>query len=229
MANVRSLILSTDETYHVFNRSVERRPVFTSKREYQHMKDLIRFYRFAHLPMRYSQYSSLSVDVQKNVIDRLEQKGDMEVSLYAFSLMPNHFHFTLKQMKDNGVTTFLSNISNSFAKYFNIRHKRTGSLWQHPFKAVHIETDEQLLHVIRYTHINPVVGLIIKEEELDTYPWTSLPEYLLEHSESICDTHFVKSQFHTINSLRSFTHDQVGYKHQFAKIEHLAIDVDTDE
>ena len=65
MANVRSLILSTDETYHVFNRSVERRPVFTSKREYQHMKDLIRFYRFAHLPMRYSQYSSLSVDVQK--------------------------------------------------------------------------------------------------------------------------------------------------------------------
>lgn len=224
MVSIRRVIFSPEQIYHVFNRSVERRPVFTNKREYQHMTNIIRYYRFANLPLRYSQLISLSEEKRKDVMNTLMKSGKTEVIIYAYALMPNHFHFVLKQLTPKGVPIFISNISNSFAKYFNTRHERSGSLWQRPFKAVRIETDEQLFHVTRYIHLNPISAFMIKEETLDAYPWTSLPEYLKEPTERICNTELVKTHFQTIDSYRAFIHNQIEYSQQLEKIKHLSLD-----
>lgn len=224
MASQRKDIIAPGQIYHVFNRSVERRPVFTNKREYQRMLDILSYYRHTDLTMRYSQFKSLPEVARKDMRELLEQRQKFEVELYAFALMPNHFHLLIKQVTHKGISSYLSNISNSFAKYFNIRHKRTGSLWQRPFKAVRIENDEQMLHVSRYIHLNPVSSYVIKENELDCYPWTSLPEYLNVQKSGICDSRMIRDHFKTITAYRSFIHDQVGYAQELEKIKHLSVD-----
>lgn len=224
MASQRKDILAPSCIYHVFNRSVERRPVFTNKREYQHMLDILRYYRFTKLPMKYSKLLSLSESARNEIYNSLEKIGDFEIELYAFALMPNHIHLLVKQLTPKGISIFLSNISNSYAKYFNIRHKRTGSLWQRPFKAVRIESDEQFLHVSRYIHLNPVSSHVIKQEVLDTYPWTSLPEYLSTVRNGICHTEALQGRFKTVDAHRSFIHDHIDYAKQLEKIKHLSVD-----
>lgn len=223
MASQRKDIIAPGYIYHVFNRSVERRPVFTNKYEYQRMLDILWFYRFTKLPMRYSQLVSLSKEAQNALRDTLRKQKEKEIAVYAFALMPNHFHLLLRGETPKGISVYLSNISNSYAKYFNVSHKRTGSLWQRPFKAVRIETEEQFLHVSRYIHINPA-SFVIKEESLDSYPWTSLPEYLSNHADGICETSTIRGYFKTTTAYRSFIHDQINYAKTLEKIKHLSID-----
>ena len=69
--------------------------------------------------------------------------------------MPNHFHFLIKQNKDSGITRFISDISNSHSRYFNTKYERIGKLFQGAFKSKEISTDEALLQVSRYIHLNP--------------------------------------------------------------------------
>lgn len=90
--------------------------------------------------------------------------------------MPNHFHLLLQQIRDGGITEFISKLTNSYTRYFNIRNKRIGPLFQGEFKAVHVETDEQLIHLSRYIHLNPIVSYITKK--LESYQWFSYLEYL---------------------------------------------------
>lgn len=225
MASQRKDILAQGYIYHVFNRSVERRPIFTNEYEYRRMRDLLWYYRFASIPMRYSQLLSLPEQTRKDMRRSLEKEGEFEVELYAFALMPNHFHLLVKQLTTKGIPVFLSNISNSFAKYFNVRHKRTGSLWQRPFKAVRIETEEQFLHVSRYIHLNPVTSLVIKEDMLDTYPWTSLPEYLAEvRGGRVCRTDELRGRFKTAEAHRLFVHNHADYAKHLEAIKHLSLD-----
>lgn len=225
MATNRALVFARSEIYHVFNRGVERRPIFTNKREYERMKELMRYYRFANVPMRYSQLITLPKKKQKQVWDRLKTRDNYEVILIAYVLMPNHFHIVLKQISDQGVSRFLSNISNSFTKYFNTKYQRPGPLLQGPFKAIRVETDEQLLHLTRYVHLNPVASFLIEPKELDDYPWSSLPEYLNpQDKEFLCDTTFIGNFFPSKDRYRAFVYDQIGYAQELEKIKHLVFE-----
>ena len=69
--------------------------------------------------------------------------------------MPNHFHFLIKPTKENSISLFLSEISNSYTKYFNIKNKRIGSLFQGTFKSKEANK-ESVLQLSRYIHLNPI-------------------------------------------------------------------------
>lgn len=224
MATNRKLIFANGEIYHVYNRGVERRPVFMDKKEHQRAVDLLNYYRFANLPMRYSQLLSLPPQAQKAVWQRLRKEGIYEVNIFAYCLMPNHFHLILKQTNDGGISRFLANVSNSYTKYFNTKHRRVGSLFQGPFKAVHVETDEQFLHLTRYVHLNPVASFLIKLDDLESYSWSSFSEYMGENQTSICDTAWIQAHFATVQSYRKYVYDQAGYAQELEKIKHLSID-----
>lgn len=123
--------------------------------------------------------------------------------------MPNHFHLLLKQKIKNGIPKFLSNSSNSYTRYFNTKRKRVGPLFQGIFKAVRIETDDQLIHVSRYTHLNPVASLVIKDEELGNYPWSFFPEYLRPKSEMVCEQKVILDFFSSRLAYRKFVYNQI--------------------
>jgi len=116
------------EFYHVYNTAVGKEKLFCSDDNYRFFLDQFRFYT-------------------RNVI-----------SLNAFCLLSNHFHFLIKvhPFADNKVVPeqfrkFLI----SYSKSFNKEQKRRGSLFDKHLKRVRIETDEQLLWTIYYIHRNP--------------------------------------------------------------------------
>ena len=155
--------------------------------------------------------------------DDLESSDEL-VSLLAFAFMPNHFHLLVRQEKDNGIHQFLFKTLNSFAKYINTRRHRVGPLFQGNFQAVRIESDEQLLHVSRYIHINPVVAGMISIETLFSYPWTSYPVYVQKKANSWINTEIIKGMIGSTDSYMSFVRDQVAYGKVLADIRHVALD-----
>ena len=221
---IRNLVLATGEIYHVFNRGVERRTVFTNKRDYERALETINYYRFTSLPVRYSHFLNLTKTQKENVLASLD---DVEATIFSFCLMPNHFHFILKQEAENGISRFMANFANSYSRYFNTKYQRIGPLFQGTFKAVHVESDEQLLHLSRYVHLNPVSSFLVKEGQLDSYPWSSLPEYLKlkrDDENDISDPKLVLGQFKKIDEYQKFVHNQIDYAQELEKIKHLAFD-----
>lgn len=137
--------------------------------------------------------------------------------------MPNHFHFLLKQIAEDGISNFLSKFTNSYTRYFNTKHQRVGPLFQGAFKAVHIETDEQLIHLSRYIHLNPVSSIVIPKKDLLTYPWSSLPAYI--HSNTrIVNTVPVLNHFSSVEDYKLFQLDHISYAKELEKIKHLRLE-----
>lgn len=216
----RIIPLITDQIYHVFNRSVERIPIYTSIKAAKRAIDTITYYRFEHLPVRLSYFLVWSETKQKELLKQLEQENKTLVTIICYCFMANHFHFLLKQNQQNGISKFLSQFQNSFTKYFNTITKRKGHLFLGQFKAVRIETDEQLLHISRYIHLNPYSSFVVKNlESLLSYEWSSLPEYLGKN-RGFCNKEYILSKFKETSYLK-FILDQADYQRRLETIKHL--------
>ncbi|MBI4066402.1 transposase [Candidatus Gottesmanbacteria bacterium] len=226
MPSPRSVVLANDQVYHVFNRGIERRTIFTKKREYQRMTDTLWYYHHAHVPMTLSAYYALPQTAKETMTARLNSDTRNSVSILAYCLMPNHFHLLIRQHIDLGIQKFMANIQNSYTKYFNTKYKRVGPLLQGIFKAVWIESDEQLLHVSRYIHLNPVASFLVSEAQILDYPWSSLPEYENRHDGGVCETTTILGMIKTRTAYRTFVCDQVGYAKTLGKIKYITIDGD---
>jgi putative transposase len=60
-----------------------------------------------------------------------------------------------------------------YAVYFNLRHNRSGHLFQNRYKSIVCEEESYLLELIRYIHLNPLrAGLVSGLDELERYPWS---------------------------------------------------------
>lgn len=121
-----------------------------------------------------------------------EYKGKFGVSILSYCLMSNHFHFLLKQETDLPITAFMLRLSTSYAKYFNIKYKEVGSLFQGRFKAKLVETDEYLLHLSRYIHRNPISTPGV---ELTYFPWSSYSAYIEGGKNDFVDPNYILGYF----------------------------------
>jgi hypothetical protein len=125
--------------------------------------------------------------------------------------MPNHYHLLLWQRDKNGITRLMQRISNAYVSNFNKTHKRTGALFQGKFRAVGVETDEYLLHLSRYIHLNPLeIGPFGKQdlfEWLTRYKFSSYRDYLNFETRQFVNTHEVLSYFKN--------HSQIGHNRSY--------------
>lgn len=220
---LRRVPIVAGEVYHVFNRSVGSQQIFFTDRDYQRCIEVIKFYRFENPSLRFSFYNRLPKDQREQFMSELEETGKHLVEIICFCLMPNHVHFLLKNLKDNGISKFMANLQNSYAKYLNTKTNRTGTLFQQNFKAVRVESDEQLIHVCRYIHLNPVTAYLIKIEDLENYRWSSYPDYI-QNSSSFIQKDLVLDQFKSVESFKKFVHDQVDYQRKLGRIKHLTLE-----
>jgi putative transposase len=219
----KRVFLAKDEIYHVLNRGVEKRITFTDRKEYLRARQTLDYYQYANPPLRLSHFIKLENDT-KLLLSAKVKKLHKQVEILAYCLMPNHFHFLLRQTTDNGISKFIANFTNSYTKYFNTKHDRVGPLFQGLFKAVHIENDEQLLHTSRYIHINPSSSFLVSKNSLSEYPWSSYPEYLKPSHESLCETNTILQFFPSRKLYEQFVLDQVDYAQNLERMKHLLLE-----
>jgi len=77
------------------------------------------------------------------------------VEIHAFTLMSNHFHLLVRQLIEKGIQILMQKLG-GYSRYFNKKYGREGTLFQAPYKVIHISTEEQLKNTFVYIHTNPV-------------------------------------------------------------------------
>lgn len=224
MATFRKITFSKNKIYHIYNRGIERKTIFTTKWEFQRALNTLNYYRYKETPLRLSKFLSKTSHEQSDILLSLKKLDKKIVEIIAYCLMPNHFHFLLKQLEGEGISQFISNLTNSYTKYFNTKHKRVGPLFQGTFQAVIVESDEQLIHLSRYIHLNPVSSSIIKPEDLENYYWSSYREYINLEENHICHKNIVMDFFKTTRDYKLFVEDQINLAKELDKIKHLTIE-----
>jgi len=221
----RKIPLVAGQFYHVFNRGIASQPTFFDQRDYQRLMEVIPFYKNNRPPFKYSKYLSLTLEERALLWEQLVKAKDFLVEIVAYSLMPNHFHFLLKQLKENGIRKFIANTINSYTKYFNTKRKRSGPLFQGRFKAVRVENDEQLLYLSRYIHLQPYTSYLVRNlKHLENYPYSSFPEYLGRIKEEVCNKEIILGNFKSKEKYKEFVFDNADYQRKLEEIRHLTLE-----
>lgn len=179
-------MLVTGEYYHIYNKGTESRTVFLDGADYFRFLLGIRGFNDITPVFQLCRYDQLK-KIEKSLISK---EPLVEIICYVF--MSNHYHLVLRQLKDGGISKFMQKLGIGYTKYFNKRYQRKGVLFQGKYKYKHIPTDEYLLHLSRYIHLNPISfiqqgwkkkGLKNKESVfkfLIEHKWHSLPFWLEE-------------------------------------------------
>ncbi|MCX6794020.1 MAG: transposase, partial [Candidatus Gottesmanbacteria bacterium] len=187
--------------YHIYNRGVEKRVIFQEESDFVVLLSYLKTYL---LPKDIPQLTATIADAsanwrdkdQANKLLRLNNFSD-SIELIAYCLMPNHYHFLIKQNTETAMDQFMNSLWTRYTMYFNKKYKRVGPLFQDVYKAVLVQTDEQLLHLTRYIHRNPIAHRRFRNpasqgDALRSYSYSSYLDYLgLRHTEWVHPEHIL--------------------------------------
>lgn len=148
--------------FHIFNKSIADYGIFRDPRNGYRFIETLDYYNDINRNLRFSKAKKQKKFVYKNVL--LPKKNPF-VKFISFCIMPNHYHLLVKVLVDNAISKFIGNIENSFTRYFNLKFNRKGPLWQSQFRTKRINTDEELLHISRYIHLNPTTSNLVNKPE----------------------------------------------------------------
>jgi putative transposase len=112
------------------------------------------------------------------------------VHIHAFCLMLNHYHLLVSEATENGISLFMHKLNMGYAKYFNERYERSGSLWQGKYRKIPVTHHAHFLYLPYYIHLNPLDYVMPEWRQggvrdvpaalnhLATYRWSSHLDYL---------------------------------------------------
>ena len=221
---IRKLPLVTNHIYHIFNKAIDNKPIFLDRRILQRTIDSINYYGNYKTQVRLSHFLNWSIKRKNQYLKDSANKSKNLINLLSYCLMPNHYHLLLEQKSDNGISKFMGNFQNSISRYINTVSNRKGYVFQGQFKAVIIETNEQLIHVSRYIHLNPYSSFFVKNiEDLKQFKWSSLNEYI-SRQKILCDIDLILSNFKDGNDYWEFVENQAEYQRKLEEIKHLTLE-----
>lgn len=177
--------LVENRVFHVFNRGAGKQKIFHNGNDYLQFIKQLTYYRKFDYPR--SLYLNRVSTIQKfgGSLEELERQFERQkrltptpVDILGYCLMPNHFHLILENNIENGLTYYMHKIGTAYAQYFNMRHNRTGALFQGRFKSVWVESEEHLNYLSRYVHRNPIAANLVESAKLQGYPWSSFDIYV---------------------------------------------------
>jgi putative transposase len=162
--------------YHLYNRAVTGERLFFTPGNYEDCLRLVKRYA-----PRYS------------------------VAVIAYCLMPNHYHFLVRQENDVPLSRFINVLFNAYVQAVNRQRGRRGPLFEGRFKHIWVDREEYLLHLCRYIHLNPVkAGLALRP---DGWPYSNYLEWLDRRAGSLKDEAFIRERFPTSEAYRRFVAD----------------------
>ncbi len=173
--------------YHLYNRGVEKRQICMDEQDFGVLLSYLKTYL---MPKPIDRLTAVIADPmahwrdkqEANRLLRLNNFSD-SIELIAYTLMPNHYHFLIWQKEETAMDQFMNSLWTRYTMFFNRKYKRIGPLFQDVYKAVYVQTDEQLLHLTRYIHRNAIAkrrfrNPASKGDALRSYFFSSYPEYI---------------------------------------------------
>lgn len=152
--------------YHLYNRGCQRLSIFYSEENYRYLTQLLRTYAREH-----------------------------DVSVIAYCLMPNHYHFLLRQNTQRPLSVFMQRVFNRYVKAFNKAYKRTGTLFEGPYKSIHVKDENYLKYLCSYIHRNPVNAKLVKFP--DRWKFSNYLEWVEKREDVLVDREFIQSRFNS--------------------------------
>lgn len=232
---------TNNEIYHITLRGIDENLIF---------RDIDDYYRGIFSIYELNDSKPVSIQKRREIRKSLKNKirrgrastdfideRDKLVEVLVFCFMPNHIHLLLRQLKDNGITKFMSKIGTGYGGYFNRKYNRKGYVFQNRFHAVHIKNDEQLITVFIYIHANPIsliepnwkeIGIQNPEkviEFLENYKWSSYLDYISKKNfPSVTERKFITELIGNEQRCKELVDNLVRYKGEIKEFPNLALE-----
>ncbi|MCX6038134.1 MAG: transposase [Chloroflexi bacterium] len=165
--------------YHIYNRGSGRQPIFFEEENYRY---LLRLFK------KYTRTTGITV--------------------IAYCLMPNHYHFLVRQDGESPAGLLFQRVFNAYSKAVNKKYGRAGTLFQGRYRCILLDKTSHLFHLCRYIHANPVVaGLVATPEQWD---FSNYREWISSRDGTLCDADFVRTNFGTASEYAEFVQDYIA-------------------
>ncbi len=109
---------------------------------------------------------------------------ECQVSLYAWCLMPNHYHLVIRTAQAN-LSLFMHRLLTRYAHLYNLRYELVGHVFQGRFKAILCDEESYFLELIRYVHLNPVRAKQSLVPNLVDWKWSSHRYYVMNEAPAL--------------------------------------------
>ncbi|MEI7621637.1 MAG: transposase [Candidatus Moraniibacteriota bacterium] len=215
---MRKTTFANGEYYHIYNRGVDKREVFLDEADYERFLTCLREFNcieaIGSLYEKYLRDKKVLVDSGgdnggSTSIMEVEPPLSQLVEIVAYCLNPNHCHFIIKQLADDGIKKFMHRIGTAYVMYFNKKYKRSGTLFQGKFKAIHVDSNEYLLYLSAYVNRNhfihgyegkileakPPIGGLASKIFLSDWRYCSALDYLGKRKGTLCKKDEILGQF----------------------------------
>ncbi len=181
----RKIKFVENEYYHLYSRGVEKRKIFLNFKDYE------RFVAILYIMNQKDSFNFANF-LKSHKLNEIfnEDRAEPLVSILSYVLMPNHFHILVYEHTEGGISKFMMKVLTAYSMYFNIKYKRSGPLFMHPFRSQHVSGESQYLWIFSYIHLNPLKLMIqdtpksevvriksTEDEFLKSYQYSSYLEY----------------------------------------------------
>lgn len=208
---MRKTIFANGEHYHIFNRGVDKREIFSDSKDYERFLTSMNLLNDSREGLMIEWRDFKKCNTKASLDDFLKpsfRKRTELIEIVAYCLNPNHYHFILKQVSDKGIERFMHKIGISHTKHYNDKYERNGSLFQGPYKAIMIDSNEYLLHLSAYVNTN---NLIHGYSNCNDWEYSSLPDYLGKRDSGLVSKNIILDQFTNIEDYSSYLKDATKY------------------
>lgn len=188
--NVRKKVFANNEYYHIYNRGVDKREIFSDQYDLS---------RFLQSMVEFNTLKPIGSIYANSFNNQLRGSTPKLVDFVCYCVNPNHYHFLLRQTVDDGIEKFMHRLGTGYTLYFNNKIKRTGALFQGRFKSVHIDSNEYLLHLSAYINLNGRVHSLRGSTSKSSWD-----EYVGHGKDGFCEKEIILGQFKNIEEYSDF-------------------------
>ncbi|MDO8497497.1 MAG: hypothetical protein Q7S61_03045 [bacterium] len=220
----REIQFSTDEIYHIFTKTLDHKSIFRDNSYPNLFLKILHYYRSSAVTVSFSDFKNLPEENKIRLQKKIDMRKYFHIEVLSYCIMPTHFHLLIRQVREKGITTCISNTLNSFTRTYNLLSERMGPIFLRPFKSVEVRSREQFIHVSRYIHLNPYSSSIVSSfNELLEYPYSSIKTYLnTTLNPLISDSALLLGEFQNdCNKYKNFLLDNADYQQHLERLKYL--------
>ncbi len=189
----RSDTFTQGQYYHIYNRGAGKGKIFFNDGNYQYLLRLAKEYCQKH-----------------------------GATVIAYCLMPNHYHFLLRQETDEPLSKFMGVLFNGYVQALNLQQGRTGTLFEGRFKHRCVDKWEYLVTLCRYIHLNPVKAKLVARPE--DWAYSNYGEWIGLRDTALVDKVFVQDYFPSVDEYMMFVNDVEDEKRSYEQISRYLFD-----